>query len=100
MPDEDPPKIKDHKGPLDEYLAYFIVAVPFLVLLLVTLVGAVLVLTGQIPVDVTISGSLSASTFVLPIALLVGLAWVLALAKVFGFRPIAWIANAARDYEG
>jgi hypothetical protein len=101
MPDPDEaPDIKDHRGRWDEYLAGFIVVAPFILLLVGGLVLAALILTGEIDIgNITLGGTIPVGIISLGVAGMVGLTWLLAVMKIFGIAPVAWIANAANDYS-
>lgn len=89
----DPPPVKDHAGAWDEWLAGFIVAVPFVLLLAG---GAWLLWTGRVP---EVTGTIPATWVYLTALVLFGLPWLLAVAKVWGIKPVVWLANVARNYE-
>lgn len=105
------PEIEDDEGPWDERVARTIILAPFIMLFVAVLTVAGLVATGVIGVNVTIEGSVAASTIfnrvLAPLSLLfgglLGLTWLLALMKEYGVNPVMWvvqrIANLARDYN-
>ena len=100
---EEPPEMKDHEGNWDEYLAGAILLVPFLLTLVGVIVMAFLVMTGVVQTDITIAGEVEPMTLLKPISYVSagGLAgtYVLAAAKVFGIKPVTWLANAADSYR-
>lgn len=101
IPDpDDAPKIKDYPGRWDEYLSGIIVATPFVLLLLGGAIVATLTVTGHIGIgSVTITGTIPLGTFALGFGALVALTWVLAAMKLFGVKPVTWIASAADSYQ-
>lgn len=90
-------KIKEHEGKWDEALAAFIILSPFLTTIGFLVFG---ISTGMITVgDVTVTGNIPIQPLVYGMSGLLGLTYFLALAKVFGIKPIKWIANTARNYK-
>jgi hypothetical protein len=96
---DQPPQIKDHPGRWDERFAMFIVATPFVLLLLGGSVASYLLVVGRITVDAELGGTVSLQPLVLPIGAAFGLVFVLSVMKIYGIAPVEWVANAARDYN-
>lgn len=94
---DEPPEIKDHPGRGDEWLAYFIVALPFALIALLTVAYVAGVATGRIPAP---SRAFWQSTYddvgqtvVYAGAILIGAAYLLAVMKVYGAKPVQWLAE-------
>lgn len=95
----DPLRVQDDPGSADEWFARAIIATPFVLLLVGGVVAAVLVSTGQVTLDVTISGTIPVRPLVLGFGVLLGLSYVLAAAKEWGISPVKWVAGAAQNYR-
>lgn len=98
--DEEPPEIKDHEGPWDEFLNRLILIAPWL-----AIIGTLgyLLYYGDLVGDVTVSGQVPIAPIVYVTVGLLGFTYALAIAKFYGFAPFTWLAarvrNAAKDYN-
>lgn len=105
--EDEPVEIKDIEGRWDERIAYAVLVIPFLLVTIGVVAIAGLVTAGQIPVNVSIEGTVSATQVISPLILVFGgllaLTWLLSLMKVFGIHPVIYvverIANASKNYN-
>lgn len=111
MSQTDAPQIEDDEGPWDEWVARLIILIPFLIVLILSTGFIILTVTGIIPVNVSVGGTISISTvfntIFTPLVLLFGglmaLTWLMALMKEYGSNPVTWVVNrigrAAANYN-
>lgn len=103
----DAPEIKDQPGPWDERLAYAIVGLPFIAMGLLIIGYLVGIVMGVVPApshgfwaDVYAEIGM---TVVYAAAVLLGATYLLAVMKVFGAKPVRWLAarirGAAAGYQ-
>lgn len=108
---EEPPTVKDMNGPWDERIALTAVVTPFVLILFAAAILGVLIATGVVITDVTVTGSIPVeqlyNQILYPATIvfgsLVALTWLMSLMKIFGLAPVSWvirsIANIADSYQ-
>jgi len=102
-----PPTIEDDPGSADEWFARVIIILPFALLLLGGITAAVIVSTGMVTLNYSITGTISigflVSTVLRPVLYvfggLMGAAYLLAMAKEWGLRPLGWLLEMAANYN-